>query len=167
MWWWCFSEFFPKAATQRGVVLEITPVEGRFGEFGELAHRVLLKCRCPVCRRMPDKDFLKKVLKSENVFKIFGNIPDVADFLQKGWTISDFLHMYYDDNRRNVWKRVSTKKVTIFSKAVGKNRDIRERNWIESKKSRFSSKAVRQKRDARERNWVEWIFFGFLQKWWN
>ena len=66
------------------VIWEITPVEGSFGEFGELAHRVLLKCRCPVCRRMPEKDFLKKVLKSENVFKIFGNIPDVADFLQKG-----------------------------------------------------------------------------------
>ena len=36
-----FSDFFLKAATQRGVVLEITPVEGSFGEFGELAHRVL------------------------------------------------------------------------------------------------------------------------------
>ena len=38
--WWemmFLGEFFPKAATQRGVVLEITPVEGSFGEFGELA----------------------------------------------------------------------------------------------------------------------------------
>ena len=80
-------KFFEKSKNGRAqvmVILEITPTVGRFGEFGELAHRVLLKCRCPVCRRMPEKDFLKKVLKSENVFKIFGNIPDVADFLQKG-----------------------------------------------------------------------------------
>ena len=96
------------------VIFEIPPVEGRFGEFGELAHRVLLKCRCPVCRRMPEKDFLKKVLKSVNDFKNSGNIPDVADFLQKSGTvfrifgnipdvkiflkkvgaISDFSHMY-------------------------------------------------------------------------
>ena len=69
------------------VILEITPVEGRFGKFGELAHRVLLKCRCPVCRRMPEKDFLKKVLKGENVFKNSGNIPDVADFFQKSGTV--------------------------------------------------------------------------------
>ena len=65
------------------VIFEIPPVEGRFGEFGELAHRVLLKCRCPVCRRMPEKDFLKKVLKSVNDFKNSGNIPDVADFFPK------------------------------------------------------------------------------------
>ena len=28
------------------------------------------------------------------------------------------------------------KKVTIFSKAVGKNRGIRERNWVDAKKNR-------------------------------
>ena len=128
--------------------------------------------------------------KSGTVFKIFGNIPDVRNFLKKEWAISDFLHMYYDDNRRNVWKRVSTKKVTIFSKAVGKNRDIRERNWIESKKItiffksgetktgcsgdklgrvnffRISSKMVELNRSSRERNWTVVKNFGFLQKWW-
>ena len=54
---WCrgdvFFRFFRKTTAQLGQILEITPVEGSFGEFGELAHRVLLKCRCPVCRRMP------------------------------------------------------------------------------------------------------------------
>ena len=54
---WCrgdvFFRFFRKTTAQLGQILEITPVEGRFGEFGELAHRVLLKCRCPVCQRMP------------------------------------------------------------------------------------------------------------------
>lgn len=35
-----FGEFFPKAATQRGVVLEIIPVEGRmfFGLFSEISN---------------------------------------------------------------------------------------------------------------------------------
>ena len=37
---------------------------------------------------------MKKVLKSENVFKIFGNIPDVKHFLKIVGAISDFLHMY-------------------------------------------------------------------------
>ena len=31
--------------------------------------------------------FLKKVLKSENVFKFLGNILDVADFFQKSGTV--------------------------------------------------------------------------------
>ena len=117
--------------------------------------------------------------KSGTVFRIFGNIPDKAwtlsDFLEiyliwkklkKVGAISDFLHMYYDDNRRNAWKRVSTKKITIFSVAVGKNWRIRERNWVDAKKIEIFSKIVRLKRLVRERNWVEWIFFGFLQKWW-
>ena len=48
--------------------------------------------------------------KSGTVFRIFGNIPDVKNFLKKVGAISDFLHMYYYDNRRNACKRVSTKK---------------------------------------------------------
>ena len=40
--------------------------------------------------------------KSGTVFRFFGNIPDVKNFLKKVGAISDFLHMYYDDNRRNV-----------------------------------------------------------------
>ena len=43
---------------------------------------------------LPEKDFWKKVQKSGNDFKNSGNIPDVADFLQKGWTVADFLRMY-------------------------------------------------------------------------
>ena len=38
--------------------------------------------------------FLKKALKSENVFKNFGNIPDVADFFKKAVLFSEFLAIY-------------------------------------------------------------------------
>jgi len=105
------------------VILEITPVEGRFGEFGELAHRVLLKCRCPVCRRMPEKDFLKKVLKSENVFKIFGNIPDVQIFCKKGERLQTFcvctvwqLFLGKPERFRKFWKYTRCGK--FFEKSV-------------------------------------------------
>ena len=76
------------------VILEITPVEGSFGEFGELAHRIFEKWQYPLCQRMPLKDFLKRVLKRENVFKIFGNIPDVQIFFKKAVLFSEFLEIY-------------------------------------------------------------------------
>ena len=38
--------------------------------------------------------FFEKVLKSVNVFKFFGNIPDVADFFKKAVLFSDFWEIY-------------------------------------------------------------------------
>ena len=64
--------FFQKAATQRGVVLEITPVGGV-------------------------KFFLKKAPKNLNAFKNSGNIPVGQIFeksSEKARTLSDFLAIY-------------------------------------------------------------------------
>ena len=50
--------------------------------------------------------FFEKVLKSVNVFKFFGNIPDVADFFKKAVLFSEFLEIYLIKPERfqNFWK---------------------------------------------------------------
>ena len=62
--------------------------------------------------------FLKKVLKSENVFKIFGNIPDVADFFKKAVLFLEFLAIYLIKPERfqNFWQYTWCEK--FFEKRV-------------------------------------------------
>ncbi len=50
--------------------------------------------------------FFKKVRKSGNDFKNFGNIPDVADFFQKAVLFSEFLEIYLikPERFRNFWQ---------------------------------------------------------------
>ena len=55
----------------------------------------------------------------------------------------------------------------IFSITVGKNRDIRERNWIESKKITIFFKSGETKTGCSGEKLGRVNFFGFLQKWWN
>ena len=72
--------------------------------------------------------------------------------------------MYYDDNRRNAWKMVSTKKVAIFFKGIMKKSGHSGKKLDSDKIFRIYSKMVRQKRGIRERNWVDAKKSKFFQK---
>ena len=91
----------------------------------------------------------------------------MKDFLKKVGAISDFLHMYYYDNRRNAWKMVSTKKAEYPGKKL--DRCKKNRKFFKNSETKTAcpgeklgrdknfglfSKSVRVNNTHRERNWM-------------
>ena len=66
-----FSEFFPKAATQRGVVLEITQVECNAFLGKKFRKGVTFLGTFSDSQQWKDKDFLKKVETGCDLFGVF------------------------------------------------------------------------------------------------